>query len=167
MNWAIPKRPRSCRAILLSSGTPSTARPDAFAILWITSAIGWRRAVPTTATAAPCGRWARCWAALTHPALQSMAGRLFEQALPAILNDHQPTGLGLRADRHSRISAPLRRRPPGKSGARGIGRATAHVVSSESLGRMVLVRRKSELLQCRAAPRLSDVRSIDTEQHYE
>ena len=49
-------------------------------------------------------------------------------------HDHQSTSLGLRADRHSRISAPLRRRPPGKSGARGIGRAAAHVVSSESLG---------------------------------
>ena len=54
-------------------------------------------------------------------------------------HDHQSTGLGLRADRHSRISAPLRRRSPGKSGARGIGRAAAHVVSSESLERMALV----------------------------
>ena len=41
-------------------------RPGDFVTLWIISVIGWKKAAPMTAMAAPCGPWAPCWAALTR-----------------------------------------------------------------------------------------------------
>ena len=49
-----------------------------------------KTAVRTTATAARCGRWAPCLGHANTPALQSMAGWLFEQALPTILDTTSP-----------------------------------------------------------------------------
>ena len=64
------------------------------------------------------------------PALQSMAGRVFEQALPAILKTTSPRAWAFALIGIHEYLQPLRRRPPGQPGARGTGRATAHVVSA-------------------------------------
>ena len=51
----------------------------------------WRRiAARTTAMAGPYGRWAPCWASRPRPPSMSMAGWLFEQALPAIHDTTSP-----------------------------------------------------------------------------
>ena len=133
------RRRASCRAILLSSVMPSTTRPDAFATLWITSATGWRRAVQTTATAAPCGLWAPLLGRSNTPGLQSMAGWLFEQALPAILETTSPRAWAfaligiheyLRRYDGDRRASQVREELAGR---------LLHVVPSESFERMALV----------------------------
>jgi glycosyltransferase involved in cell wall biosynthesis len=60
----------NARALIVSThleelGNGEALALAAFATLWITSATGWKKLAQTTARAAPCGRWAPCWAALT------------------------------------------------------------------------------------------------------
>ena len=86
-------------AISLSSGMPSIPRPGDFATSWITSAIGWKKAAPTTAMAGPCGPWAPCWA-FDHTRPPEY-GRLGVRAgLAGHSQHHQSPGLGLRPHRH-------------------------------------------------------------------
>ncbi|MCK7483745.1 MAG: hypothetical protein M0C28_47170 [Candidatus Moduliflexus flocculans] len=76
-----------------------------------------------------CGRWARCWADRQHPALHSMAGRLFEQALPAILDTTSPRAWAfalLGIHEYLQRFAGDRRAEPGPGGT---GRAAADAVS--------------------------------------
>ena len=76
-------------------GMPSILRPDVFRNFMDTSATGWKRAVPTTATAVPCGRWARCWVAPTPRDFISMAGQLLRTGPARYYRHDQSTGPGL------------------------------------------------------------------------
>ena len=100
---------------------------------------------------------------LEHAGPSEHGGPAVRAGVAGDSRNDQPAGLGVRAHRHSRVSAALCRRPQGQSGARRIGRAAARVVSKQSLRKSGAGLRESELLQRRAAARYADVRSIDPE----
>ena len=121
---------------------------------------GWRKAVRTTVTAAPCGRWARCWDVRTHPRLQSMAGWVFEKALPAVLDTTSPRAWAFALIGIQRIPAAFRRRSheqlrSAKYWPGGCSSCTGNIAPTE----WRWYEEFAELLQCRAAPRLAHVRS--------
>ncbi len=101
-----------------------------------------------------------------HAGLQGPAGRLFDQALPTVLDFTSPR-LGIRPLRHPGVPQAVLRGSGGPAGARGAGRPAPERLPADGLPGLALVRGDRGLLQRQPAACPAGMRPVDGTVRYD